>query len=41
VISCGGDGTFVWVLQEVINSKVDLKYIHFGVLPFGTGNDLA
>lgn len=40
ILVCGGDGSIGWVLAEI--DKLDIhKQCQIGVLPFGTGNDLA
>lgn len=40
VLVCGGDGSISWVLSEI--DKLDLHtQCQVGVLPLGTGNDLA
>ncbi|XP_046342840.1 diacylglycerol kinase delta-like isoform X3 [Haliotis rufescens] len=40
ILICGGDGSIGWVLSEI--DKLDLhRQCQIGVLPFGTGNDLA
>ncbi|XP_063428403.1 diacylglycerol kinase delta-like isoform X2 [Mytilus trossulus] len=40
ILVCGGDGSVGWVLSEI--DKLELhKQCQIGVLPFGTGNDLA
>ncbi|CAL1533005.1 unnamed protein product [Lymnaea stagnalis] len=40
ILICGGDGSVGWVLSEI--DKLDLhRQCQIGVLPFGTGNDLA
>jgi diacylglycerol kinase family enzyme len=36
----GGDGSLTNLLLE-LRDKVDLAFIQFAVLPFGTGNDMA
>lgn len=43
VWSAGGDGTFMSVIEALINGGVDIKdnRLAFSVLPFGTGNDLS
>lgn len=40
VICCGGDGTVGWVL-EAMDSIVLQTQPSIGVIPLGTGNDLA
>ncbi|XP_034532785.1 diacylglycerol kinase eta [Notolabrus celidotus] len=40
ILVCGGDGSVAWVLSEL--DKLNLhKQCQLGVLPLGTGNDLA
>ncbi|KAH3810599.1 hypothetical protein DPMN_138992, partial [Dreissena polymorpha] len=40
ILVCGGDGSIGWVLSEI--DMMDLhRQCQIGVLPFGTGNDLA
>ncbi|XP_041482909.1 diacylglycerol kinase delta-like isoform X2 [Lytechinus variegatus] len=40
ILVCGGDGSIGWVLSEI--DKMELhKQCRIGVLPLGTGNDLA
>ena len=41
VIICGGDGSVLWVVQEVIDAGADLEKIIFGIIPIGTGNDFS
>ena len=41
IVVAGGDGTFVSVLDELIDKKVDPLKANFCTVPFGTGNDLA
>ncbi|KAJ3002760.1 hypothetical protein HKX48_002120 [Thoreauomyces humboldtii] len=43
VWSAGGDGTFMWVIEELMKLKVDLqdRRLSFCTIPFGTGNDLS
>jgi Diacylglycerol kinase accessory domain/Diacylglycerol kinase catalytic domain len=41
VIACGGDGTTIWVIEELIKARVDISSIVVSVLPLGTGNDFS
>lgn len=41
VIVCGGDGTVMWVVEEMINYQIDQTKCPIGILPFGTGNDFS
>lgn len=41
MIICGGDGTVLWVIQEIANKGIKFNNIIFGVIPIGTGNDFA
>ena len=38
-VAAGGDGTVKWVISELV--KIECIDIAIGVIPFGTGNDLA
>ncbi|XP_037553333.1 diacylglycerol kinase delta-like, partial [Nematolebias whitei] len=40
ILVCGGDGSVGWVLSELDKLKLH-KQCQLGVLPLGTGNDLA
>ncbi|XP_052783557.1 diacylglycerol kinase delta-like isoform X2 [Mya arenaria] len=40
ILVCGGDGSIGWVLSEIDNMDLH-RQCQIGVLPFGTGNDLA
>lgn len=38
-LGCGGDGTIGWILHEA--DKLHIRSCQLGVMPLGTGNDLA
>ncbi|XP_035701794.1 diacylglycerol kinase delta isoform X4 [Folsomia candida] len=40
ILVCGGDGSVGWVMAEVDRLSLH-KQCHIGILPLGTGNDLA
>lgn len=40
-IVCGGDGTVMWVVEELVKGKVELNNCPIGIIPFGTGNDFS
>jgi diacylglycerol kinase (ATP) len=41
-IACGGDGTVGWVLSALDTSQMQyMDFISVGVIPLGTGNDMA
>ena len=31
----------MWVIQEMLSAKCDLKTTPIGIVPFGTGNDFS
>ena len=41
VVVCGGDGTILWVVEEVLKTGVPVERVRFGVIPIGTGNDFS
>ena len=41
VIICGGDGTIIWVVEEMVFAGIDVDKVVFGVIPIGTGNDFS
>ncbi|XP_067307509.1 diacylglycerol kinase delta-like isoform X4 [Pseudorasbora parva] len=45
ILVCGGDGSVGWVLSEIdaltLHKQVHTQQCQLGVLPLGTGNDLA
>lgn len=43
IASAGGDGSFVGVINKLMNMGIDIQEenIYFTVFPFGTGNDLS
>lgn len=40
-IIAGGDGTVMWAICEAQAHGIDMSKLSFGVIPYGTGNDLA
>jgi len=40
IIGCGGDGTFAWIVSE-LDKVLPSNTIPVGILPLGTGNDMA
>ena len=41
VLVAGGDGSLIWLLQDLVHAGVPLDRVVISPLPFGTGNDLA
>lgn len=41
VIVGGGDGTVMWVIEEMIKYSIDVSKCPIGIVPFGTGNDFS
>lgn len=41
VFACGGDGTVIWVLEELIKRKADFSRVVISTIPLGTGNDFS
>lgn len=41
VVTAGGDGSLSWLIWTCLAFSVDIARVEFGILPFGTGNDLA
>ena len=41
VIIAGGDGSLIWAIETFVKEEIFLERIHFGILPFGSGNDLS
>jgi diacylglycerol kinase (ATP) len=40
-IVAGGDGTVMWVIEEMFKHGVDVDKVNLGTTPFGTGNDFS
>jgi len=40
-IACGGDGTVIWVIEELVSARVHIPSVCIALLPFGTGNDFS
>jgi diacylglycerol kinase (ATP) len=41
VIVCGGDGTVMWAVEEMVKYKIEVDKCPIGIVPFGTGNDFS
>ena len=41
VLVAGGDGSLIWLLQDLVRFNIPLEKVAVSPLPFGTGNDLA
>lgn len=41
VIVCGGDGTVLWVVEEIVKYGIDIENVVIGIVPIGTGNDFS
>ncbi|KAI9358735.1 ATP-NAD kinase-like domain-containing protein [Pilaira anomala] len=41
VWSCGGDGTVMSLFEMLVEYHIDLDYMFFSCIPFGTGNDFS
>ncbi|EGR28292.1 hypothetical protein IMG5_179490 [Ichthyophthirius multifiliis] len=40
-IVCGGDGSLMWVVSQIIQQGCDIEQCPIGVVPIGTGNDFS
>lgn len=41
VIICGGDGTVMWVISELIKHQIKPEVTPLAIIPLGTGNDFS
>lgn len=41
VLVAGGDGSLIWVIEELLKACINTHRVDFGILPYGTGNDLS
>jgi diacylglycerol kinase (ATP) len=41
VIAGGGDGTVMWVVEEMKKHRIPFQKCPLGTIPFGTGNDFS
>jgi diacylglycerol kinase (ATP) len=40
-IVCGGDGTVMWVVSEMVKCGIEVAKVPIGIVPLGTGNDFS
>lgn len=40
-IVCGGDGTVMWIVTELVKHEIKVASVPIGVIPLGTGNDFS
>lgn len=40
-IVCGGDGTVLWVVREIVEHGIRIHNVPIGIIPIGTGNDFS
>lgn len=38
---CGGDGTVMFVVDELLKANCSLENLPIGIIPLGTGNDFS
>ncbi len=38
---CGGDGTVMWVVSELLKNDIAPMSVPLAVIPLGTGNDFS
>ena len=41
VIVCGGDGTVMWVVTEMVKYDIKILSAPIAIIPLGTGNDFS
>jgi hypothetical protein len=41
IFSCGGDGTFCWILKLLKSNGMNINNFIYSIIPLGTGNDLS
>ena len=41
VIVCGGDGTVMWVVTEMVKYDIKILSVPLAIIPLGTGNDFS
>jgi diacylglycerol kinase (ATP) len=41
VVAGGGDGTVVWVIEEMVKFGCDFEQTPIGIIAYGTGNDFS
>ncbi|KRX07080.1 ATP-NAD kinase-like domain [Pseudocohnilembus persalinus] len=40
-VVCGGDGSIIWVIDEMINAKIQVANVAISAIAIGTGNDFC
>ncbi len=38
---CGGDGTVMWIVTEMLKYDIKVISVPIAVIPLGTGNDFS
>ena len=41
IIVCGGDGSVLYIVEDMLKYGLNFQEIPIGIIPLGTGNDLS